>query len=162
STFDPLGDPISITNRRGQAIGYSYNVAGQVTGQSFPDGTHTDFTYDAHGNLKTATDATATITFAYDSADRLTRVDYPNGMYLQSTPDAGGRRIRMVDQTGFTTNYSYDAAGRLAGLTDGSGASIVVYTYDSAGRLSRKSNGNETYTIYGYDADGNVLQLINY
>ena len=32
----------------------------------------------------------------------------------------------MVDQTGFTINYSYDAAGRLAELTDGSGNLIVL------------------------------------
>ena len=40
-----------------------------------------------------------------------------------------------MDQTGYTVNYSYDAAGRLAGLTDGSDDPIVSYTYDTAGRL---------------------------
>src|SRR5262249_45129631 len=39
---------------------------------------------------------------------------------------------------------------------------IVTYTYDAAGRLSLKTNGNGTYTTYQYDADGNVLHLVNY
>ena len=68
----------SFINRRGQAIGYTYNTAGQVTRQTFPDTTHTDFTYEAHGNLRTATDSSGVITFTYDPADRLTRLDYPN------------------------------------------------------------------------------------
>ena len=77
---------------------YTYNAAGQVTQQTFPDGSHTDFTYDSHGNLVTAMDAAGVIILTYDAADRLTRIDYPDGMFLQFTLDAGGRRIRMVDR----------------------------------------------------------------
>ena len=47
-----------------------------------------------------------------------------------------GRRIKMVDQSGFTTNYSYNAQGQLADeLTDtGNGNPIVGYSYDADGR----------------------------
>ena len=161
STFDPLGDPLTFTNRNGQAVSFIYNAAGQVTRETFPDATHTDFTYDARGNLRTATDASGTIILSYDSGDRLIRVDYPNGQFLQFTLDAGGRRTQMVDQTGFTVNYRYDAAGRLSGLTDVSHNPIVTYSYDAAGRLVRKDNSNGTFTTYQYDADGNILHLVN-
>ena len=67
----------------------------------------------------------------------------------------------MVNQTGFTVKYAYDADGRLSELTDGGGHMIVAYTYDADGRLSRKTNGNGTYTTYAYDADGNLLHLVN-
>jgi YD repeat-containing protein len=67
----------------------------------------------------------------------------------------------MLDQGGFTVNYQYDAAGRLAGLTDGSGNRIVQYNYDAAGRLSRKDMGNETYTTYAYDAAGQLKSIVN-
>jgi RHS repeat-associated protein len=162
--FDPLGNPLSFTNRRGQAVGFTVNSAGQVTRLTFPDNSHTDYTYDGHGNLKTATDAAGTITFTYDPAsDRLKRVDYPGGRFLQFNYDpATGLRSQMVDQTGFTVNYHYDAAGRLDWLKDGAGTLIVQYAYDAAARLRRKDNGNGTYTTYQYDADGNVLHLINY
>ena len=83
-------------------------------------------------------------------------------MYLTFTYNAAGQRTSMVDQTGFTVNYTYDSVGRLSELTDGSGNLIVTYTYDADGRLSLKTNGNGTYTTYQYDADGNVLHLINY
>ncbi len=68
----------------------------------------------------------------------------------------------MVDQSGFTVNYAYDAVGRLSTLTDGSGNLIVKYTYDPTGRLSRKDTGNGTYTVYEYGVNGDLLHLINY
>ena len=83
-------------------------------------------------------------------------------MFLTFTYNAAGQRTQMVDQTGFTVNYAYDAVGRLSELTDGSGNLIVTYTYDADGRLSQKTNGNGTYTTYQYDADGNMLHLVNY
>ena len=112
--------------------------------------------------MLTATDASGTITLSYDNADRLTRVTYPNGMFFQIGYDAFGRRIQTVDQTGFTTNYTYDAAGRLATVTDGSHALIAAYTYDAVGRLAEKDLGNGTYTTYTYYANGAIHSLVNF
>lgn len=163
STFNPLGEATSFLNQNGQPISYAYNAAGQVTQESFSDGTSYTYTYDANGNLLTATDPTGTTTFTYDPNTRyLTEVQYPGGLYLKFSYNGAGQRTQMVDQTGFTTDYVYDAAGRLSQLTDGSGNVIVTYTYDAAGRLSKKVNGNGTYTTYMYDPDGNVLDLVNY
>ena len=67
-----------------------------------------------------------------------------------------------MNQTGFTTNYRYDAIGRLAELTDASGAAIVTYTYDAAGRLSSEEKGNGTWNkTYAYDKDGNLVQQVD-
>ena len=107
--------------------------------------------------MLTATDASGTITTAVRCGGRpLTSISYPNGLSLKFTYDTGGRRTQSVDQTGFTVNYSYDALGRLAELTDGSGNLIVAYTYDAAGNLIQKDMGNGTRTVYTYDADGDV------
>jgi RHS repeat-associated protein len=140
---------------------YTYDARDLLVRVDLPDGSYRTFTYDAHRNLIAATDASGTTHLEYDSADRLTKITYPSGRFLQFTYDAGGRRIRSVDQDGFTVNYSYDAVGRLSGLTDGSNAPIVAYTYDDAGRLIRKELGNGAYTTYEYDATGQILHLIN-
>jgi RHS repeat-associated protein len=68
----------------------------------------------------------------------------------------------MVDQDSVTTNYQYDAVGRLQKLTDGNGANIITYTYDSIGRLAREDNGNGTYTTYSYDIVGQLTNIVNY
>ncbi len=162
-TYNPLGEATSFLNANAQPIQYTYNAAGQMTSEKFSDGSEYTYTYDGAGNMLTATDATGTITFTYDPVTQmLTEVAYPNGTSLSFTYNAAGQRTSMVDQTGFTVNYAYDPVGRLSGLTDGSGNPIVTYTYDPDGRLSLKTNGNGTYTTYQYDADGNVLHLVNY
>ncbi len=162
TTFDPQGNPLSFVNRNGQPINLTWNTSGQVTREDFPGGSHYDYTYDAHGNLWTATDSGGTTTFTYNAADQLTRVDYPGGTFLKFALDSAGRRMEMEDQTGFKTGYHYDSVGRLASLTDTVGATIVTYSYDPAGHLVRKDNGNDTYTTYDYDANGNILHLINH
>ncbi len=163
STYDPEGDALSFLNQNGQPISYTYNAAGQVLTEKFSDGSQYTYTYDAHGNMVNAKDSTGTTTFSYDSTtELLTEVAYPNGLYLKFTYNAAGQRTSIVDQTGFTTDYVYDTVGRLSQLTDGSGNVIVTYTYDPDGRLGEKVNGNGTYTTYQYDADGNVLHLINF
>jgi RHS repeat-associated protein len=162
ATFDGHGDPLSIVNPNGQATSVTYNTAGQITSATVAGGTQFTFTYDLRGNLKTAAGAAGTTSLSYDSGDRLTNISYPTGRYLQYAYDSAGRRIRMTDQSGFIVNYAYDSVGRLRQLTDGSGANIVTYSYNNVGLLSREDKGNNTYTTYQYDANGNVLHLVNF
>ena len=123
STIDPFGDALSFTNARGDAIGYTRNVAGQVTRESFADGTHTAFAYNGDGTLASATDDTGATTFAYGPGAMLTKVTYPDGRWLAFTYNDNGQRTQMMDNTGFTVDYQYDAAGRLFKLVDGTGRS---------------------------------------
>jgi len=93
---------------------------GQLKEKDFADGTKQNYSYDAHGNLLTATDSTGTITFKYNhptNPDLVTEIDYPNGQFLKFTYNSVGQRTQSVDQAGFTINYTYDAVGRLQKLT---------------------------------------------
>jgi RHS repeat-associated protein len=163
ASYNSLGLTTSTTDARGQAIAYQYNPAGQVIEETFADGTDDLYTYDSTGNLLTTTDSTGTTTYTYNSANQLTGVSYPTGEALLYSYDTGGRRIKLVDSTsGFTVNYNYDAVGRLQSLTGANDATLVTYQYDEVGRLAEQDNANGTYTTYAYDADGNLLHLINY
>jgi RHS repeat-associated protein len=162
--FDLNGEVKQAVNRRGQPIRFTRDARGLVTRVDHADGSHEDYSYDARGNLLTATDGDGTTTLEYTdpiNPDLLTMVTYPSGRSLQFTYDTGGRRIRTVDQSGFTVNYAYDSAGRLERLTDGGGDLIVSYHYDIVGRLDRKELGNGTSTTYEYDAAGQLLHLVN-
>ena len=176
ATYDAEGDPLSLVNGDGQVTNYTYNAAGQITGETLADGTSYTFTFDAQGNRITATSAAGTIHLSYNSGDQLTEIAYPNGQSLTYTYNALGQRIEMVEKdnntvTG-TVNYQYDAAGRLTGLTDGTAAPIVTYLYNELGQLEVAVNGSGTgsgtgpysspYTTYQYDADGNLLHVVNY
>jgi YD repeat-containing protein len=161
-SYNSKGDVKISVNRRGEDIDYTYDSRGLPTKKEFADGTQASFAYDSRGNLTQATDADSSVTYGYDSANRLIQVSYGTGRSLTFTYDAGGRRTQMVDQDGFTTNYQYDAVGRLQALTDGNGANIITYAYDNIGRLAREDNGNGTYTTYIYDVVGQLSNIINY
>ena len=162
ASYNLLGELDSLTNRRGHVVGFQYDSAGHITQQSFADGSHLDYTYDSHDRLLSMTDESGTTTFDYDTKDRLSKINYPHSRFLQFTYDDGGRRTQSVDQDGFTVNYTYDAAGRLAGLKDAGGNNIAAYTYDATGALARQDNGNGTFTTYEYDAAGQLTHLINH
>ncbi|MFI5460129.1 MAG: RHS repeat-associated core domain-containing protein [Isosphaerales bacterium] len=165
-TYDALGDPLSLTNPNGQVVTYTYNAAGQVATETLAGGSTLSYAYDAHGNMITATGASGITTLTYDSGERLTSVAYPNGLSIQYTYDASGRRIQMVEKSGATVsntvNYAYNTLGQLARLTDGIGALVISYTYNNLGQLILENKGDGTSTTYVYDADGNVLHLVNY
>ena len=161
--YDSLGNVTQSVDGNGNAVQYTYNQDHLVTSETLADGTEYGFTwYDTHDNLISATDASGTTFFTYDSADRLTKVAYPNGEWLAYTYNAAGQRVQTTTQTGYAVNYQYDALGRLSQLTDANANLIASYGYDAAGRLASQKNGNDTSTIYSYDADGRTTGIANY
>jgi RHS repeat-associated protein len=166
ATYDALGDPLSLTDQDGQVTNSTYNAAGQVVSETLAGGSTMAYTYDAQRNLITATDSSGATTLTYNSADELTSIVYPTDLSLQYTYNAGGQRTQMVEMSGstitYTVNYSYNSLGQLVQLTDGTGANIIQYTYNNIGELIREDKGDGTYSTHTYDADGNVLDLVNY
>src|SRR5690606_1396406 len=82
---------------------------------------------------------------------------------LTVTPSAGASLTYTWNQNGditsltvvngidsSTTEYQYDAAGRLVSVDDGAGGGFV-FEYDAAGRRTRLISSNGTETLYGYD-----------
>ncbi|MCY2954337.1 MAG: DUF6531 domain-containing protein [Planctomycetota bacterium] len=156
-TYNTQGEASSWTNARGQTLTYTYDSDGHLESIAYPDGSHAQYNYDAHGNMTSASNSAGTVTLDYDAADRLTLIAYPNGQSLAFTYNAAGQRLSSVDQTEYRLTYGYDAAGRLASLTDATGLTVVAISYDAAGNLVRKDFGNSSYTVYTYDGDGRLL-----
>ncbi|MBA4601052.1 RHS repeat protein, partial [Thermoactinomyces mirandus] len=123
-TYDTKGNITSITPKSGTTT-YEYDELDQLIKETAPDGTITEYTYDAAGNRTskkvTSDGTTTTTTYTYDDADQLTAV---NGQA-----------------------YTYDENGNLT--NDGS----KTYAYDSENRLTRVQSGSETVQ-FAYRADG--------
>jgi RHS repeat-associated protein len=160
--YDPTGSLVETINGRGNAVQYLTNADGQVVHRLFADGSSTNYTYDTYGSLTSATDASGSTTLAYLANGLLDKITYPDTQFLQFTYDAGGRRSTSVDKDGFTMQYVYGQAGRLAQLVDDTGKALVKYTYDKAGRVTRKDDANGTFATYAYDAAGRLLTLVNH
>ena len=161
-TYNATGSPTAFKNRQGSTFRFQYDSAGRITSKISPDESHVDFVYDARGNLTSATDARGTTSLTFDTFSRLTRITYPDNRFLQMTYDSQGRRTQLIDQGGFTINYAYDGAGRLATLKDGGGTNLVTYEYNAEGLISKEAKGNGTFTSHDYDSGANLLHLINH
>ena len=155
--FNPSGDLAGTAAPSGRYSTDTVNGLGLVTRRDYGDGSFTTYTYDAHRNVKTVTDADAgganprTATLDYDAADRVTRVTYPTGKAIDYRYDAAGRRDRISTSDGLVVTYGFDALGRLS-TVDRDGAVEVTYGYDAAGRLASKAFANGTTTTYAHDA----------
>lgn len=151
---------------------YVWNANGRlvsVNGPRSPDALGRDdidgFTYDAAGNMLTATNGLAQVTTysSYDANGRPGRVTDPNGINTDLVYDPLGRLISLsVREPGTgtahaTTTFEYDSEGRVTGFTRPATARLGM-TYDLAGRLLTVSAPTGEAITYTYDAMGNVTR----
>lgn len=133
----------------------------EVTG---PSGETTTMSYDANGNVLSAT-APASLggvqkTFVYNPRNDPTSVTDARGKVTSYTYTPVGN-VQTVTQDGIQVgSYTYGAAGRVLTSTDGNGKT-TVYTYDANGNTASVTDplGNET--SYTYDAAGRVLTRVD-
>jgi YD repeat-containing protein len=155
------------TNRRGQTATYSYDSNYRLTQERFADNSTVTYGYNTTtGLLNSITDSRGTTTINYNQATNQLAISYSGGRSVTYQFDSLGRRTQMVTQDSASTrtvNYSYTSLGQLDRLTDGAGNLMVDYDYDPlTGELQRETNGNGSYTTYGYNAAGDATSIVNY
>ena len=155
------------------STGQSYNLAGQVTKQSWTiDGkTYSqEYTYQtASGSLpeglltSMTTGSGETLTFSYDSLGRLTGVSSGKTsqkyQYLNNADGTATTRVSTYTasfggKSLLQSSFTYDAAGNIT--EEKSNTGVWKYTYDTQGQLTKATNGSATYT-FTYDDAGNIL-----
>lgn len=135
-------------------VTYFYDEQRRLTKKRYADTSEENYTYDAKGNLETATNANIGYTFQYydnnllksvtDNSGRTISYDLYDGLgqrkqvtYFPSTPDQ--RQI----------SYGYDSTNRLQSITGTAGT--FTYGYDPLGRRSSLNYPNKITASYGYD-----------
>jgi RHS repeat-associated protein len=151
STYDPVGNLLSLQTRRGDTIGYNYDAenhrivktpSGQGTvtygldllGEPYLvakaalgalPAYSTAYTYDGAGRKSTETNNGLPVTYAYDASGNRSSTTWPDGYYVSYSYDALNR-MQYVRENSFTTNelayYTYDALSRRTSLCMGAGA----------------------------------------
>ena len=148
---------------------WTYDLADQMLTSKDPLNRTTNYTYSPRGMIATVTDPSARImTYTYDQAGQMTLKAATGGSTYQYAYDSLGRRTSVAvgaqtwaatwapgdlltaqtDPGGRTTNWQYDTAGRVTGLTYPDGTSLQ-YGYDTASRLSTIKPGEllaDTFT----------------
>ena len=163
-TYDGAGNLISVTDRNGNTITYTYDADSRLISKTVPGAGTTTYTYDPLGRRLTATNSVAKVSDTYDDAghelsETTTGVSSPAlpTTTFTYTYDAAGNRTSTVGPGG-TTGYRYDAAERIASLTDPAGGPFA-YTYDAAGRQIGLTRPNGITDTTAYDQAGNVTGL---
>ncbi len=130
NAYDSAGNLLTQTDAKGQTTSYTYDALNRVTSINFADGSRQSYGYDQGANglgrltFFAETDPQTQITILHDYAY-----------------DAHGRQVtenRTMNGVTYAIRTSYDAAGRLAGLTYPSGRT-VAYEFDALGRISQVS-----------------------
>jgi RHS repeat-associated protein len=146
-TYDVMDNLSSVTDRNGNTTSYRYDDFHRLERQGSPVTGTTTYQYDPAGNLIATTDARgAATTRTYDAANRL----------LTSTSQLAGAATETVTYAYDSTAAGSFGKGRLAQMTDPSGA--TAYTYERRGLLKSEARtilGNAYGTAYQYDANGN-------
>ena len=125
NTYDPAGNLITATDAKGQQSRYTYDALNRVTKvEYFGPGpvltaTHI-YSYDdgpnQKGRLTQLIETGSTTVYSYDQKGRLTG------------------EARTINGVAYTTGYGYDAQGRLATMTY-PGGRVLAYTFDAIGRV---------------------------
>jgi RHS repeat-associated protein len=135
------GNLVKLTDAAGSVTLWGYDALDRRVRKTYADASHEDWSFDSAGNLETVTNAGGQVlTIVRDARNRPTSRTWSDG-----TPAVA---------------LSYNAAGRLATLTNS--ASALTFTYDAAGQLlSETQDLNAPVNLapltvsYTYDVDGN-------
>ncbi|WP_233203196.1 LysM peptidoglycan-binding domain-containing protein [Chitinimonas sp. BJB300] len=143
---------------------YTYDAVGRLVSTLSPGGTLVTQSYDAAGNIETVTTsdalgANARVTrFGYDRQGRRISETDANDYTTQFTYNEFGEKssaTRGLYLVPVTDAQHYDAAKAVAAKP-----STTQYEYDANGRLAAEINGAGNRTEYQYDAQGNKSAVI--
>jgi len=122
------------------------------------NGLVTNLTYDADGNIDTASDSVGTITYTTDLLGRITGTsEVRSGGTNTSSTSYNWRNepTSYTDWNGATVGYEYNVRGDKTKVTY-PGNKQVIYTYTAACRLQTVTDWNSNVTTYTYDGEGRL------
>jgi RHS repeat-associated protein len=145
---------VTSISQGGQTLGLSYDAFGQVTSASGPLGT-TSYLYDTVGRRSRMTWADGFyVTYDYDILGNMTAIRENGaasgaGVLASFGYDNQGRRVLLTSGNGTTTAYAYDAASRLAQRSDDLAGTaqdqVLGFTWNPAGQVSSETRSNDSY-----------------
>jgi len=164
-TYDRLGRRITVTNGA-DVCTYTYNNAGQVLTETFPvAGVTITNTYDnlLRRSVLSSSAGVSPVSYTYDAASRLETVTADTNSatytYLPNSSLVSNIVFRQGSTTRMTTTKSYDTLNRLTSIASVPSASSAVsysYSYNSANQRTKRTEADDSYWDYGYDALGQV------
>ena len=152
NTYDGNGNLVTKLDANGTPISYGYDNNNRLTGK-FYTGYSASFVYNATGSVLATLDNNTNLTNQYDDLSRLiTTTDntYTPAKVIGYAYYQDGTRLSMLDPENNLIEYTYDKAKRLYQVKR-NGSTIGTYLYNALGLRTRLTNGNYSWTEYGYN-----------
>ena len=155
--YNADGELVQKTDFDGQTTTYSYNNLGEETAENWLDSSnnviHTfSYTYDADGELLTASDPAASYAYSYDAMGRITTITeniagLAPTIVLSQQFDLDGNRTQFSstigDSADFLDSYTYNALNEMTQVSqsgvsggDAVAAKLVNFSYNADGQFS--------------------------
>jgi|GEM_PF-1971026 len=166
-SYDVFGHVVTTISAQERRTDRSYDNLGRVSEEISPTDLHTLYIYDELGNVLTKTEqATGGINYTtqndYDASDNLSWTIDPRGHRTDYSYDVLNRKTEeryLVTGVQHSRLYSYDAMGRLKAVKNERGQ-VSSTKYDARSQVTKKINPlNQTTVVYTYDANGNVATV---
>ena len=158
----------SVTNPLGQVTTFNtLDWRGAPTAVTDPNGVVTNFIYDIHGRILTATVnpglAQVFYQFAYDAVGDLSEVTLPMGATINYQYDAARRLTLVTDVRGETRTFNYDNAADPLSLVTANSSSVTTQThsaaYDEWGRIIQSIGAASQVWNLAYDNLNNLTTV---
>jgi RHS repeat-associated protein len=164
AVFDPA-------DRDRTQIRYEYDLYGNTTQVTYPDGKTIQHSFDEFGRQETSTDITGNVTTnKYDRVGLLTHLTQTsaNGTVLSEVGyeyDDFGRMTTLTRGNTVITKYTFTSADQIRTETTKNGDTIILdaaYEYDTHGNLTKRVNTRQDDTTLGQENPGLVTETSVY
>jgi RHS repeat-associated protein len=149
--FDgPYDQPSTSSDPLGNSTVFTYNASGDLQTATDAEARKTTFSFGADGQIKSVTDnANAATDYTYSHGD-LASVKDSEGRTTRQFTDAAGRITALMDEAGSLTTVSYDKLNQCREITDPLGNTIAL-DYDENGNLTTLTDARNNSTTWAYD-----------
>ena len=167
-TYSSLGEETSYTNGAAAEVEYGYDLAGNQTSITYPNGDLVVQVFNDANEVSSITDWNGNeSSFSYDANGNLTAEDLANGVTNSYTYDPANNLASISDTKGetsiFSATYTRNADSLVSeDSSQPSDSSKYQYTGLSQVCYAASSNGSDCSsppdgaTSYSYDASGNL------
>jgi RHS repeat-associated protein len=155
-SYDARDNVVGSTDALGRDIDYSYDELSRLVRKTTRDDS-VRYSYDQAGNLVSIANDESTLNYTLDALNRIVQEQStPQNAAVAYTFDAAGRLKTLNDGSGGTITYGYNRRSLVTSITDFDGFA-VSYDYDSRGRRTRMDRTGGFSTAYSYDAANRLL-----
>ena len=149
--------PTSTTDEGGHERVFTYNAIGQLASATDLGGT--PYTYEHNGaNLERVTGPVGELVFyGYDNRNNIAEIGYPDGGVERRAYGTDNLPAVITRPSGVTIDLAYDVGGRLLRRTP-SGEPPTTFSWDAANQLVETTD-ERGKTSYRYDSQNDLVEI---